>query len=359
MTTFIPPTPLSLKPDLADAARRWQAYLAGDLIDRPIVCVHCVRDGMSHSAGNSYYQMVHDDFDAIIDRTISEQSSIYHGGESVPAFCPSFGPDEVAAFCGGDLYFNPDSDNTNWSHPFVQDWSSALPILLQEQHPLWQRMRALYRRGAERLHGMMAMRSLDLHTNMDLLAAMRGPQQLCFDLLEIPDIIDQAMLSARAVFAELWQETSRAGRMNELGYCNEFYSMQGSAVLQCDFSCMISPEMFNRWVMPALEEEAALVKHAFYHWDGPGALVHADTLLASSGLHTFGYVPGDGAGRPVEYMELSKRIQAAGKGVFLWGSAEELQYAHSQLAPDKVIYSAWVDNETEAERLLDWFVEHT
>jgi hypothetical protein len=39
------PASLSLKPDLAEAAHRWEAFYAGEIIDRPVVCVTAPGDG--------------------------------------------------------------------------------------------------------------------------------------------------------------------------------------------------------------------------------------------------------------------------------------------------------------------------
>ncbi len=85
---------------------------------------------------------------------------------------------------------------------------------------------------------------------------------------------------------------------------------------------MMSPAQFRRWVMPALEEEAALVRHHVYHWDGPGALVHTDALVASPAIHTLSYVPGEGRGTCADYVDLYQRVQAGGKAVQVWGSVD-------------------------------------
>jgi len=351
--------PRAFKPDLDEAARRWQAYLAGEIIDRPVVCVTAPRAGAQSVPGVNYHQRVFGDIGEIVDNALAGAAATYYGGEAIPSFWASFGPDEIAVFCGSEFQWNDASGNTNWSVPFVEDWEQALPLRLNEQHPLWQRMLAIYRLAGERCAGKLAMAPLDLHSNMDLLAAVRGPQRLCVDLLDRPETIDRAMASARAVFPVLWNALRVAGRMDELAYCNGVYAPEGAAVLQCDFCCMISPAMFDRWVLPALEEEAALVKHAYYHWDGPGAQVHTQALCASRGLHTLSYVPGDGRGSHIQYLGLMHRVQAGGKAVHFWGSPEECQAAHRQLRPEKVMYSTGVKSEKEADELLKWFVKNT
>lgn len=353
------PAPLAFKPDMEDAARRWEAFYAGDLIDRPVVCVTAPKPGGQPVEAPSYRDKVFGDIDEIITRVLAAAEATYYGGEAIPAFCPSFGPDEIAVFCGATFHWSEDSGNTNWSAPIVEDWREALPLRIQQDHPLWQRMLAFYRRAAERMAGKMLLSSLDLHSNMDLLAALRGPQRLCLDTLDQPEMLDEAMQSARAVFPPLWEAISRAGQMNERGYCHGFYALDGAAILQCDFSCMIGPEMFRRWVLPALEEEAAIVRHALYHWDGPDALKHMDDLLHSRGLFALSYVPGDGRGSHKDYIDLFQRVQAGGKAVQVWGTPEEIKAIHRHLRPEKVFYCTSTASPDEADALLEWFVQHT
>jgi hypothetical protein len=353
------PAPLAFKPDLEDAARRWNAFFAGDIIDRPVVCVTAPRPGFPPPTWPTYRERAFGDIDEVIDRALAAAEATYWGGEAVPNFLVSFGPDEIAVFCGATLRWNDASGDTSWSVPCIEDWEQALPIRLQYDHPLWQRMLEIYRRAAERMGGKVLLTPPDLHTNMDLLAAMRGPQRLCLDLLERPDIIDRAMADTLVVFRELWDAVTRNGRMDEWGYWQGVYSMEGAAMLQCDFSAMISPKMFRRWVLPVLEEEAAIVKHVYYHWDGPGALPHANDLIASKGLHTLSYVPGEGRGQPINYLDLYCRVQAGGKAVAVWGTPEELKQMHRELRPEKTLYSATVNTPDEAEELLEWFVKNT
>jgi len=353
------PAPIAFKPDLEEAARRWEASFAGEIIDRPVVCVTAPKEGAPPAQGSSYRERVFGDMDELIERALVAAEGTYWGGEAVPAFWTSFGPDEVGVFCGATFGWSDHSGDTNWSIPFVEDWEQDLPLRLQRDHPLWQRMLEFYRRAAERMAGKVLLAPLDLHTNMDLLSAVRGPERLCADLMDQPEMIDRAMEDARAVFREVWAAIVEAGRMDELGYSHGSYSMEGAAVLQCDFSCMISPEMFNRWVMPALEEEAEIVKHAVYHWDGPGALVHFDSLVASRGLYSLSYVPGAGRGSHLDYLDLYRRVQARGKAVHVGGSVEEIKQMHRELRPEKTIYSTGVGSVAEAEALLEWFVAST
>ena len=90
-------------------------------------------------------------------------------------------------------------------------------------------------------------------------------------------------------------------------------------MLQCDFSYMISPKQFARWVVPDIAACCAGMEHGFYHLDGKGELPHLDHLLAIPELKGVQWISGDGqppSGEPCWWPVL-RRIRAAGKLVQL------------------------------------------
>jgi hypothetical protein len=98
-----PLAPLSLKPDLAEAARCWEAYCAGEIIDRPVVCVTAPRAGYPQGRNITYQERALGDIGTVITQALANAEATYWGGEAVPSFFPSFDPDEIAAFCGAEL----------------------------------------------------------------------------------------------------------------------------------------------------------------------------------------------------------------------------------------------------------------
>jgi hypothetical protein len=95
--------------------------------------------------------------------------------------------------------------------PFVEDWEKALPLKIREDNPLWKRMLEFYRKAVAKMAGKMLVSLPDFHTNMDLLAAIRGPEKLCIDLIDRPEVIDEAMKSARQVFPVVWNAVTKVG----------------------------------------------------------------------------------------------------------------------------------------------------
>ena len=84
-------------------------------------------------------------------------------------------------------------------------------------------------------------------------------------------------------------------------------------MLQSDFCYMISPDMFERFVMPDLETVCSHIDYGFYHLDGKGQIPHLDMLLSIKNLRGVQWVPGDGQPPTWEWLPLLKRIRDAGK----------------------------------------------
>ena len=76
---------------------------------------------------------------------------------------------------------------------------------------------------------------------------------------------------------------------------------------------MISPEMFEKHVLPDLDACCRRLDHAFYHLDGKGQLAHLDLLLSLDRLTGIQWIPGDGAPPPEDWLPVLKRIRDAGK----------------------------------------------
>lgn len=155
----------------------------------------------------------------------------------------------------------------------------------------------------------------DLGGNLDILASLRNSQDLLLDLLDLPERID----FARGQITQFW-----------LGYYSELRAItqktgRGSTpwapiwapgscyMLQSDFSAMISPRMFKRFVLPDIVECCQQLDYSFYHLDGKGQLPHLDMLLAVDELHGIQWIPGDGQPPPEDWLPVLACIRQAGK----------------------------------------------
>jgi 5-methyltetrahydrofolate--homocysteine methyltransferase len=91
------------------------------------------------------------------------------------------------------------------------------------------------------------------------------------------------------------------------------WSPDRTYMLQSDFSFMISPKMFEQFVMPDLTESCNKLDHAFYHLDGTGELPHLDMMLSIERLRGIQWIPGAGQPPPEEWLPVLQQIRRNGK----------------------------------------------
>jgi hypothetical protein len=302
------------------------------------------------------------DFADILDRAEAAMAARFYGGEAMPMFQPSFGPDMAAAFVGAVLDWSESSPGTTWSKPFVDDWEAALPLELGKANNAWDRFVELYRLAGERGRGKFVVGMLDFHSNFDWLAAVRDPVKLCMDLLDTPDLVQRAMADARRLYPVVYNTLYEAAGMAATGTGGWLpYWCEGRYVTtQCDFCCLLSPAQFVEFGLPALEEECAFVDRSVYHYDGATALQHFDAITGIASLDGIQWTPTAGGPPMTDWVGLLQRFQDAGKNVFVGCTIEELKEVfHPALKPNLVYYSTSAPSEREAEDVLDWLERNT
>ncbi|MDP6778888.1 MAG: hypothetical protein QGI83_19195 [Candidatus Latescibacteria bacterium] len=353
---------LLYKPDFEDARAHWEAFWNREIIDRPCLAVRAPKEGSEIPPAPPYMDGWDGDFAEAVARWEARAEHTYFAADAVPFLEPSFGPDQFGAFLGADLERSKDSFNrTSWAVPYVEDWRDALPIRLDPDTMWWKKMLEFMRVAGKASEGKYLVGMLDMHSNLDALASIREPEDLCMDLIDCPELVHLAMADVRALYAEIYDALREAANMTERGSIGwiSFYSPHRFAVMQCDFAIMVSPGMFNAFILPALEEEATFLDHSIYHYDGEGALRHLDEVLAIENLDGIQWVPGAGKPAQTEWPELLARIQDAGKSLHVSGSVDRIKHLHGILKPEGVYYETTAKNEREAEEIVGWFVRNT
>lgn len=345
----------TLKPDIQESAARWDAFWQGEILDRPVLMSASPRPGYAFVGRDDYKRRAFGSIDTQIDDALHNAAGMVYGGDSIPSYWPSFAPDELAAYCGCEIIWpQEDGLSTNWAKPFVRDWEEALPLSVERDGYYFVRMQEFYQRCAQRFEGRILTRTLDFHSNMDLLSAVRGSENLCMDLYDCPEAIDRAMEDVRSIFRLCWETCTRAGNMDEVGYFFDSFATDGSiGLLSCDFMCMIGTDMFRRWVLPTMEYEAGFMDHVMLHWDGPGALKHFNDIMGLKKLYLISYVPSPGEEHR-DYIELYQRIQDAGKAVSVSGTTEQLKELFCALDPAKTVFSHLSAGQEDTEGLISW-----
>jgi hypothetical protein len=300
------------------------------------------------------------DLDYVMEKAEFDLSHSYYAGDALPMHNPWLGPDQAAAWLGADITFAP-RDNTSWVKPFVTDWDSLPELRIDPENRWWKLYLSIVRASAERGKGRWVTAYPDLHTGIDGLGAVRGPENLMMDLLDRPDAIAARMRQ----MTEVWKEVvdtvsgilmpSGQGSSNwTLGWSSERFLCLG----QNDFSCLVSPAMFDEFILP---DTLACCRHAdrvIYHLDGPGALQHLPRLLEIDSIDCIQWIQGAGAPLPSQWLPLLRSIQDAGKSVqvFYAGDhggkadfASEIDALCSGLDVSRLFIAAVTDSAEKAE----------
>ncbi len=295
--------------------RDWTAWWAGEL-DRPLVMIESLEppsDVILPEApsftSNLPLEMPADE---VIDRYQAHLEAKRFYGDAFPKWWPNFGPGIVAGFLGARVHPVPE---TVWFDPAEQVSISDLHLAYDPDNVWWRRVQELTRLAVERWGSNVAVAHTDLGGNLDILASLRTTQQLLLDLYDAPDEVARLVGEITRLwiryYDELYEIIRAAGRGTTPWAA--IWSPGRCYMLQCDFSYMISPEMFERFVLPDLAACCDTLDHGFYHLDGEGEIPHLDMLLSLERLRGVQWIPGDGAPPPEKWLPLLKRIRDGGK----------------------------------------------
>jgi hypothetical protein len=349
---------------LTRALRRNEAFWKGELEEGPLlwVTVPAARPSPSMSEPACEDELW-TNVDYVMAATQSALAGTHYAGDALPVYCPWLGPDQFAAWLGADLVLRP-RQSTSWSAPLVRDWDQHPKLRIDPDNRWWRLYLQLLRESVRAGAGKWVTGYPDLHTGIDALSALRGPENLAWDLVSNPAAVQHAMRQ----LTDLWKyvvDTVSAivlpagqGTSNwTMGWSNDRFLCVG----QNDFSCMIGPTMFETFCWQDNLECCAHVDHSLYHLDGPGAIRHVPLLLRLERLNCIQWIQGAGSPLPSQWVELLRQIQAGGKSIQLYygaghgGDADlkrELDILCGALDPTRLFIWATASSVRTAEDII-------
>ena len=342
-------------PGFEKAMQRVNAWYENEIIDR-VPIRFMAHNAFLETETDALYQMTPEErknwwFDTelqVDNFTKSIEGKTFHA-ETFPVYFPNLGPDIYAGFYGAELEFGA---VTSWSVPFVQEWDDIHNLALDLNNVYFKKIEDLTQYALERCENKFMVGYTDLHPGLDCVAAWRDPQQLCFDMIDMPDQVQRLadlavndfetiynhfdnMLKAARQLSGSWMGIPSFGRMH---------------IPSCDFSTMISPEFFEKFGLPILEREVKTMTHNVFHVDGKGVARHLDAILSVPEVHAIQWVQGVGDDLPImQWVPFIKDIQAKGVPIIVDLNLEELDEFMDEMDPIGLFL--WVATENEEQEL--------
>ncbi|MCP4753814.1 MAG: hypothetical protein GY866_23265 [Proteobacteria bacterium] len=301
----------------------WTAWWAGET-DRPMVIVESINILMFNALNLSKEFLFEKPIGEVLDFFQEKLETVRYYGDAWPNWMPYFGPGIVAGFLGAGVEVIKEQ-STVWFDAETRPPIQELRFEFDPNNAWWNRVKDFTRTAIERWGGQVAIGHTDLGGNLDILSSFRSANGLLMELYDAPEEVDRLVGEITEVwlrcYRELYDIVEPAGR----GTCGwaGIWSPKGRTYMsQSDFCYMISPKMFERFVMPDLAALFESMDHGFYHLDGKGQIAHLDLLLSLEKLVGIQWIPGAGQPSPDEWLPLLKRIRDGGKLCQVYVSAE-------------------------------------
>jgi hypothetical protein len=345
--------PLLCKPDWPKAQARWTAFWDRAATDRPLLDVRAPsgrRPAPQPKPEN--WQAKYLDPDYVERQWLAAVEATYFGVDAVP--CPGFLMGGYALGCNEHVKF---VENTVW-HPHMID--RMVPPVNWHPGPAdpW---RAKLDRVIERLRAASRGNFLVGYTGQiplnDLLMLLRGTDDFLIELIERTDDCVRCLEHALPLWVENKEHIREVTDRGQFGHVYGYpglWARDYVLATQSDMCCMISPALFERWVLREFDLLSERYPVMWYHLDGPGAIKHLDALLGRPYIRCIQYVPG--SGQPPNgpaWMDLYRRVQAAGRCLEIAAPPEHAEFLIRRLKPQGLLLRTYAPTPQQADELAD------
>jgi hypothetical protein len=318
---------LKYKDNWEETKKHFEAFWNKDYIDRCCLSISLWKNNsdklvlpksiytLEEKYTDADYKFRHADYGA--------RNTLYMA-ESIPVVLPNFGTAGHANYFGAKPKYAPD---TIWFDP-VLDEPDIDKVIYDESETALNKHKRYVSEIAERAQGLFMVGMNDNCGILDALAELRGNEALLLDLVENPEFVEAACKKITGAWKNTQRQFFEILRENNDGGSSHSWMQtwsQGShGQMQCDFSVMISPEHYERFVLPELIDCSEFYDHSTYHLDGQEQIRHLDLILSVKRLDNIQWTPVAGQPRTSHFIDVFQKIQKAGKGLVLMPQLDEV-----------------------------------
>jgi hypothetical protein len=227
------------------------------------------------------------------------------------------------------------------------------PLRFDPDHPECRQLEEIVRRTVELAQGNYFVGMPALLGGVDVLAELRGTPDLLMDMIDNPAAVHRRLREMQDAYVQAFDRMYELIRLPDGSMCFGYFMLWGpgrTGLCQCDTAAMLSPTMFDEFVIPYLREQCAYLGHSMYHVDGARALIHLPMLLELDDLDAIEFTPdpkSPGGGDP-HWDDVYRRILDAGTSLWVANLAPKQVVPLLDRIGGKGVYVS-VNGMTEAE----------
>lgn len=342
----------SYKPDWERVAARWDAFWAMEAVDRPCMTITAPRPNGKPGAlpRNVSIEDRFMDPDYILAGAMKSLEETLFIGEAVPG-APYFMAGTTTG-CDGHLIFHESGISIRPSMAGMDQPVNWHP----GPHDPWRRkLDAILNRLLDAAPGKFIVPHPDQYPPIDLLNMLRGNEDMLLDLAMEPDLCDVRLKEIRDLFFEnadhirhlIESRQPAAGYLGWTGVWRRTYYKNA----QADIAAVISPGMFERFVLPELDLYAERCGDLLFHTCGYKQ--HLEACLSRPYIRVIQYSPSmkEPTNGPA-HIDFYHRVQQAGRGLDLHTTPDHVEFLVRHLRPEGLRLALSVESGEKAEELL-------
>lgn len=315
---------MRFKENWGETKERFSAWWGHRSTGRPPMNLWTYRDkplgGLAPAwePGNAAMQYL--DVQGIVGSSLNGFLSREPLAEAMPSVSLNLGAGSMALYLGCEPKFTRESV---WFEPCLTDYAGVDALAFDAKNKWFTRHIDMYRRVKELLSETDVMLDVpDIIENLDVVSAMRGPQQTCYDMYDSPDGVKTLIWKVNEFYRDCYDAFNGICHGGPAESSYTAFALWGpgrTAKVQCDHSALISPGQFRDFVLEPLREQCRWLTNSIYHLDGPDCVCHVKALMEIEELDALQWETGDGnppAGEDC-WDGMYRQVLDAGKGLWL------------------------------------------
>ncbi len=318
---------IHFKDNYEETEQRFKTFFKGERTSRPLLNIWTPRTGKFRIDLPLMDILPYDSAEDIYTNTEKNYARCFNHnlyyrprGEAFPNFSMNLGAGSLALYLGSRPIFRPE---TVWFRKIDEPYDRLLPLRYDENNKWWMLHRDIVKRQRELAADTDIMICMpDLIENLDILASLRGSEQLCYDIYDHPYDIKKALNDISTLYPVYYNKLYDliVNDNNTTAYTAFNIMGKGKTIkIQCDFSALIDNSQFREFVIPSLQKQCDFADNVLFHLDGPECIHHVKSLMQINGLGALQWTPG-AANPPAGdecWDDLYKTVFENGRGLWL------------------------------------------